>query len=155
MSTNYRNSAEIYDLAAKVAVVGMDQPDLADAVRRTGEQPEHLVVGAKGLIDHLRVSTEDMLERVEGTVALVAPRDDLERLRGELADLLGEHPTRLRLLDGLDTKGLEFDAVVVAEPDAITDESTAGWRTLYVVLTRATQLLTTVGTTDRWRKRIH
>ena len=40
---------------------------------------------------------------------------------------------------------------VVVEPDAITDESGSGWRTLYVVLTRATQRLTTVGSTDRWR----
>jgi hypothetical protein len=42
----------------------------------------------------------------------------------------------------------------VVEPDAIAAESSAGWRTLYVVLTRATQLLTTVGTTDRWLSRI-
>ena len=42
--------------------------------------------------------------------------------------------------------------VVVVEPDALTDEAATGWRTLYVVLTRATQRLTTVGTTDRWRQ---
>jgi DNA helicase IV len=42
----------------------------------------------------------------------------------------------------------------VLEPDEITDESPSGWRTLYVVLTRATQLLTTVGTSDRWLKRV-
>jgi DNA helicase IV len=44
--------------------------------------------------------------------------------------------------------------VVIVEPDAITDESESGWRTLYVVLTRATQRLTTVGTTDQWRQRL-
>ncbi|MGZ5367205.1 MAG: hypothetical protein ACXWDB_05715, partial [Aeromicrobium sp.] len=38
--------------------------------------------------------------------------------------------------------------------DAITDESPSGWRTLYVVLTRATQRLTTVGTTERWLQRL-
>ncbi len=58
------------------------------------------------------------------------------------------------MLDGLDTKGLEFDAVVVVEPDAIVAESEAGWRTFYVVLTRATQLLTTVGTTQTWLSRV-
>ena len=154
LSTNYRNSAEIYDLAAKVAVIGINDPDLADAVRRTGEDPQHLVVEAPELTAQLRTSIDEILGRVEGTVAVVAPRAELERLQGELADLLEEHSGRLRLLDGLDTKGLEFDGVIVAEPDALTDESTAGWRTLYVVLTRATQLLTTVGTTDRWRERI-
>jgi DNA helicase IV len=154
LSTNYRNSAEIYDLAAQVAVVAVPAPDLPDAVRRTGELPQHVVVDAQGLTSALRTNIDDLLERVEGTVAVVAPRSDLERLGIELADLLDAHPARLRLLEGLDTKGLEFDGVVVYEPDALTEESSAGWRTLYVVLTRATQLLTTVGTTDRWRSRL-
>ena len=92
--------------------------------------------------------------RVEGTVAIVAPTARLADLGEQLAGLLEHHPDRLRLLDGLDTKGLEFDGVVVVDADGITEESSAGWRTLYVVLTRATQLLTTVGTTDRWLSRI-
>jgi DNA helicase IV len=154
LSTNYRNSAEIYELAAQVAAIGVPDPDLADAVRRTGEEPRQLVVAPSDLVDTARDAARDVLGRVEGTVAVVAPRASVERLRAELADLVAEHDGRLRVLDGLDTKGLEFDGVVVVEPDGITDESSAGWRTLYVVLTRATQLLTTVGTTERWRQRI-
>ncbi|MET0954152.1 MAG: UvrD-helicase domain-containing protein [Aeromicrobium sp.] len=154
LSTNYRNSAEIYDLAAKVAAIAVPYPDLADAVRRTGESPQHHVVGTAELVDTVRSSAREILDRVDGTVAVVVPRDRLDALRSDLVDLIGEHPDRLRVLDGLDTKGLEFDGVVVVEPDGITDESSAGWRTLYVVLTRATQLLTTVGTTDRWSNRI-
>jgi DNA helicase IV len=154
LSTNYRNSAEIYELAAKVAAIGVEAPDLADAVRRTGEDPQHLVVDDSELVEAVARSARDVLDRVEGTVAVVAPRGSLDRLRTDLASLVAEHPDRLRVLDGLDTKGLEFDGVVVVEPDGITDESSAGWRTLYVVLTRATQLLTTVATTDRWRQRI-
>jgi DNA helicase IV len=154
LSTNYRNSAEIYELAAQVAAIGVPDPDLADAVRRTGEEPRQLVVAPSDLVDTARDAARDVLGRVEGTVAVVAPRASVERLRAELGDLVSEHPDRLRVLDGLDTKGLEFDGVVVVEPDGITDKSSAGWRTLYVVLTRATQLLTTVGTTERWRQRI-
>jgi DNA helicase IV len=154
LSTNYRNSAEIYELAAKVAVIGVPHPDLAEAVRRTGEQPKHLTVDHDALLETVRTSAREILDRVEGTVAIVVPRASLETVRAELAELVGEHAERLRVLDGLDTKGLEFDGVVVVEPDGITDEASAGWRTLYVVLTRATQLLTTVGTTDRWSTRI-
>ena len=58
------------------------------------------------------------------------------------------------MLEPLDTKGLEFDGVVVVEPDDITDESEAGWRSLYVVLTRATQRVVTVGRTDAWRTQV-
>ena len=51
---------------------------------------------------------------------------------------------RIVVLTGLDTKGLEFDGIVVVSPDEIERESATGRATLYVVLTRATRLLTTV-----------
>ena len=49
---------------------------------------------------------------------------------------------RIVVLTGLDTKGLEFDGIVVVRPEEIEAESLTGRATLYVVLTRATQLLT-------------
>ncbi len=154
LSTNYRNSAEIYELAAQVAAVAVADPDLADAVRRTGEHPEHHVVDASVLASEVVARTEEMLKSVDGTVAVVTSRADVLATADSLAALLTQHPDRLRVLEGLDTKGLEFDGVVLAEPDAITDESGSGWRTLYVALTRATQKLTTVASTDRWRATI-
>ncbi len=48
------------------------------------------------------------------------------------------------VLTGLDTKGLEFDGIVVVEPDEIEAESPSGRATLYVVYTRATQQMVTV-----------
>lgn len=153
LSTNYRNSAEIYELAAQVARVAVPHPDLATAVRRTGELPRHQVVASAVLGSEVEERARELLARVEGTVAVVAPRAMLERVRTELAALTAEHD-RLSVLEGLDTKGLEFDGVVVCEPDLIAEESSAGWRTLYVVLTRATQLLSTVGTSDRWLSRL-
>ena len=153
LSTNYRNSAEIYELAAQVARNAIANPDLADAVRRTGEEPRHAVVDSVELLDRVAAEAVATLDAVEGTVAVVVSRAGVGRVAAALAHLAEEHP-RLRVLDGIDTKGLEFDGVVVVEPDAITDEAESGWRTLYVVLTRATQRLTTVGTTDRWRQRL-
>jgi DNA helicase IV len=52
---------------------------------------------------------------------------------------------RLIVVNALDAKGLEYDAAVVVDPDAIEGESPAGTRTLYVALTRATQRLYVVG----------
>jgi DNA helicase IV len=154
LSTNYRNSAEIYDFAAEVAKVAAPDADLARAVRETGEHPRHEVVAPGDELRAVADAVDELAGRVEGTIAVVTAVTRRERARAELADALARHGDRVRVLDGLDTKGLEFDAVVVLEPDEITDESPSGWRTLYVVLTRATQLLTTVGTSDRWLKRV-
>ncbi|MDQ3104568.1 MAG: ATP-binding domain-containing protein, partial [Actinomycetota bacterium] len=89
-----------------------------------------------------------------GTVAVVVPVGQREKVTAALGDQFTAYAGRVQVLEGLDTKGLEFDGVVVVEPDAITAESETGWRTLYVVLTRATQLLLTVGTTDGWLRRL-
>ena len=47
-------------------------------------------------------------------------------------------------LDPPSAKGLEFDAVVVVEPAAISGGSARGLRLLYVALTRAVQELVVV-----------
>lgn len=148
LSTNYRNSAEVFDLAGRVAQVAVRDPDLPDAVRRTGVEPRHLVVGDRGAgwESALRSAVDEVASAVEGTVAVVAPRGRLE----EVQATLGGADPRVRVLEPLDTKGLEFDAVVVVEPDAVVAESESGWRTLYVVLTRATLRVVTVGTSRRW-----
>ncbi|MGH1564055.1 HelD family protein [Mumia sp. DW29H23] len=153
LSTNYRNSAEIYDLAADVARVAIPGADTPDAVRRTGEEPRHEVVERDRLWASVRGGVHDLAGRVEGTIAVVVPADRRDEATAELAEELHDLD-RLRVLDGLDTKGLEFDAVLVVEPDEVVAEAEAGWRTLYVVLTRATQLLLTVGASRDWLDRV-
>lgn len=154
LSTNYRNSAEIYGFAAPVARRGFDNPDLPDAVRRTGAEPRHDVVATTGVLDTVRSVASEMADRVEGTIAIVVPYSERARVITELADVLDSLGSRVSVLTGLDTKGLEFDGVIVVEPDQIVNESASGWRTLYVVLTRATQLLHTIGSTDRWLRQV-
>ncbi|SKB07555.1 HelD family protein [Aeromicrobium choanae] len=149
LSTNYRNSAEIYEFAARVARQAIASPDLAEAVRRTGVDPRHEVVEGGRLLDRAVAEATEMLAQVEGTVAVVAPAS---RLAG-LAEAMPKDE-RLRVLDPLDTKGLEFDGVVLVDADGVVGESAAGWRTLYVVLTRATQRLVTVGTSRSWLDRV-
>ena len=66
------------------------------------------------------------------------------------ADLGGlEH--RVALVEARQAKGLEFDAVVVADPAAIVasaPEEGRGLRLLYVALTRPTQALVVVHADD-------
>ena len=154
LSTNYRNSAEVFELAARVAQVAVPDPDLPEAVRRTGIEPEHRV--APDVEAAVVEAVAEMAGSVEGSVAVVVPvarRAEVEAaLAGsEAAAAAGD---RLRVLEPWDTKGLEFDGVIVVEPDDLVAESESGWRTLYVVLTRATSRVVTVGRTDAWRERV-
>ena len=161
LSTNYRNSSEIYAFAAAYAQrVGLDA-DLPTAVRSTGVEPVE-VVDAPDLEAAVRSAVGDVVEKVAGTVGIVVPSARRSEVNAWLASWPehAEHASgaraavdssvtpsgddRVVVLTGLDTKGLEFDAIVVVRPQEIEDESQTGRATLYVVLTRATQLLTTV-----------
>ena len=50
----------------------------------------------------------------------------------------------IAVLDAVETKGLEFDHVVVVEPRQLVAADRAGLRSLYVTITRATQTLAIV-----------
>jgi hypothetical protein len=148
LSTNYRNSAEIFALAAEVATASIPDADLPIAVRETGIDPRLHLVPQPALPATVREAVLDLIGLVDGTIGVVVPVGWRDRVDGWLGD---RDRTRIPVLEALDTKGLEFDGIVVVEPDEIVDESPAGIRTLYVVLTRATQQLDVVGTTERWR----
>jgi DNA helicase IV len=147
LSTNYRNSAEIFDLAA--AVIRRVSPDveLPRAVRSTGVPPEHRVVPGAALRDAVRDAAAAVLGDVEGTVGVIAPVTRCDEVAGWVGDLAAP---RLQVVTSLEAKGMEYDGVVIVEPGQIRAESAAGVRTLYVALSRATQRLWTVGTDAGW-----
>jgi len=162
LATNYRNSAEIYAFAAAYAErAGLDA-DLPTAVRSTGIEPV-VLEGVPDLEAATREAVVDIAGRVGGTVGIVVPaarRSEVNRWLASWPELADDAPSaaaaaadpsatpsgddRVVVLTGLDTKGLEFDGIVVVRPQEIEDESPTGRATLYVVLTRATQLLTTI-----------
>ncbi len=161
LSTNYRNSSEIYAHAAAYAArVGLDA-DLPTAVRSTGVPPRE-VSDVADLESATREAVTEIAGSVSGTVAVVVPvarRSEVNAWLASWTELAADAPgaraavdsttapsgdDRIVVLTGLDTKGLEFDGIVVVRPQEIEAESATGRATLYVVLTRATQLLTTI-----------
>ena len=56
----------------------------------------------------------------------------------------GELGQSINLMTAAESKGLEFDAIVVVEPAAIARENSRGPRHLYVALTRTTKYLSVV-----------
>ncbi|MEV5435820.1 UvrD-helicase domain-containing protein [Streptomyces sp. NPDC052682] len=139
LTVNYRNPAEIADLAAKVLALAMPGSQAPRAVRSTGVQPRFTVV-RDSLAGTVRAEAARLLDQVDGTVGVVVAMRRREEARRWL-DGLGD---RVVALGSLEAKGLEYDATVVVSPAEIADESPAGLRVLYVALTRATQQLTVV-----------
>ncbi|MGW6061898.1 HelD family protein [Streptomyces sp. NPDC055189] len=138
LTVNYRNPAEIADLAAKVLALAMPGAESPSAVRSTGVKPRFAVVRDKDLGASVRAEAARLLDQVDGTIGVVVAMNRREQAARWLEDL-GD---RVVALGSLEAKGLEYDATVVVSPAEIADESPAGLRVLYVALTRATQQLT-------------
>ncbi|MFE3994974.1 HelD family protein [Streptomyces goshikiensis] len=139
LTVNYRNPAEVAEVASRVLKLAMPGMEPPTAVRSTGLLPRFTAV-ERDLRDTVREETRRLLAQVDGTVGVVVAMDRRAEAAGWLADL-GE---RAVALGSLEAKGLEYDATVVVSPAEIADESPAGLRVLYVALTRATQQLTVV-----------
>lgn len=140
LTVNYRNPAEIAELAAKVLALAMPGMESPSAVRSTGVRPRFAVVRDGDRASAVRAEAKRLLDQVDGTVGVVVAMNRREQVARWLAGL-GE---RVVALGSLEAKGLEYDATVVVSPAEIADESPAGLRVLYVALTRATQQLTVV-----------
>ena len=108
---------------------------------------------ATAVVDAVRADLE--LDEV-GTVAVIASATLADSLSAALTDALGAAVGRgaaglsraVAVLTPQESKGLEFDAAVVVEPQLIVDEITRGAAALYVAMTRPTQRLQLVTTGD-------
>ncbi|WP_369172466.1 ATP-dependent DNA helicase [Streptomyces sp. R28] len=136
LGVNYRTPAEIMELAA--AVVRAQNPDFEppSSVRSTGVRP--WVRATDDLAGAVAKAVEE-LTPAEGRLAVIAPRHLHRKLAARLDGVTeGAEPDLTRsvvLLDPRQSKGLEFDSVLVVEPGLY------GTSDLYVALTRATQRL--------------
>jgi DNA helicase IV len=142
LTTNYRTSTEIADLAA--TVLGRIDPEATPpaAVRSTGFVPV-VRTGVRDIQEAARSAVTELLGQVTGTIGVVATGEDVPALRG----LLGDDP-RLQVLDTWQAKGMEFDGCLVVSPEHIATETSAGLRSLYVAVTRATQRLIVITTAE-------
>jgi len=140
LSTNYRSPKEAYDLATAYIAGHEPNVDIAAAVRSTGVEPRLLVAPAGELAATLRAELLGLLDAVEGTIGVIAEPAHNQAVFEALLGL----DRRVSAMDPLSSKGLEFDAVAVVDPDSIERAHPGGARTLYVALTRPTQRLVTI-----------
>ncbi|WP_025272195.1 HelD family protein [Haloglycomyces albus] len=134
LSKNYRNSMEVFDHAAEWARPRVAELDVPEAVRETGIAVEVENCDSVDLTVHIAALTKRLLQQVEGTVGVVAAT----HRHAEIASAM-PFDDRVNLVGPLESKGLEWDAVIVVAVDEIAALYTAGVG--YVTLTRATQRL--------------
>ena len=122
LTVNYRTPAEIMSVAA--ALLAEFAPDVQppESVRANGVRPWARKVTEDELPAAIEEFVRDEADR-EGTNVVIGP-----------PGVPGTVPPS-------DTKGLEFDAVLVVDPDRILATGPRGAAELYVALTRATQRL--------------
>ncbi|MFJ1744901.1 HelD family protein [Streptomyces sp. NPDC088116] len=146
LGVNYRTPTEIMEVAAEVRRLADPSFEPPTSVRSTGTGPVVRAVESAALArTAAELAAEHASEGREGRVAVIAPAALLPALAAELPDASwGATPDLTRhavLLDARQAKGLEFDTVIVVDPEGILDGSPRGVNDLYVALTRATQRL--------------
>ena len=151
MATNYRNAREIFDYARDVILPVVPDADIPEAVRETGVLP--VSVYAADVVSATVAAVRALAKEVDGSIAVIPATRWSERLAAvtwdgpEEGSASGGAPPlagRVSVIDPLSSKGLEWDATVVVDPEAITAEAPGGARVLYVVLTRAAHRMTVI-----------
>jgi DNA helicase IV len=141
LTINYRNPAEIAELADGVlAAIDVDITP-PQSVRRSGVAPRAVQVGS--LADELpAVVAEEAAAVGDGRLAVLTPAATVDELRRIVpAPGAGDLDAPVTVLTVTQAKGLEFDAVVLVDPAAIVAESPRGLNDLYVAITRTTRRL--------------
>lgn len=153
LTVNYRTPSQIVAVAEAVALAHEVSITPSRAVRRSEWPVDVTLVSASEL--GARVSDVVGADRAissDGTVAVIVS-DSLtssivDALQQSFAGDVGEGAAGLNkpiaVLTPRESKGLEFDSVVVVEPQRIVDEISRGAAALYVAMTRSTQRLSIV-----------
>jgi len=160
LTVNYRTPAQITDAAETMALAHGLAVTKSRAVRDSEWPVDEVVVSADDLLSAVvDVVDEDRAIENEhsdgrGTLAVIAPARVVDAQYDELAARFGASVGRaargltraIAVLTPQEAKGLEFDSVVIVEPNEIIASSSRGVGALYVAMTRPTQRLHLVGT---------
>jgi DNA helicase IV len=143
LDIGYRVPGQILDVANLLLPGAGVDVAAARSARRTDDEPRFVTVDDDGRA----TAVVDVVTELAGrhpTVGVIAPAE----LHPALLDAglpVGEAlAAPVSLITPSESKGLEFDAVVVVEPAMVAAAGPPGVRLLYVAMTRAVQHLTVV-----------
>ncbi|MFU8875806.1 HelD family protein [Micromonospora sp. SL4-19] len=156
LTVSYRTPAEIMAVAADVLAAIDPALRPPRSVRASGVPPWDRTVDADRLAAELvEAAAREAAGLDDGRLGVIVPTGRVAELGAVVTTALpeaavGEQPelaNRVVVLTTEQAKGLEFDSVLVVEPERIVAESPRGHSDLYVALTRATQRLGILRTT--------
>lgn len=129
----YRTPREVMDLTEPVLTQGGSHNTPPRAVRASGIAPWMLTITPAELPGSAAQAVRQLQQRWPGgTVGVIAPAHRIAELQAVLSDV--------SVLTAAQSKGLEWDATLLVDPQGIAAEP-RGWNGLYVALTRCTQEL--------------
>ncbi|MFF0284958.1 HelD family protein [Streptomyces sp. NPDC005262] len=150
LTVNYRTPAEIMASTTEVLAALGPGLQLPRSVRETGVEPWRMRT-EPGLLARTvaDLAAKEAAALEDGRLAVLVPDTRRDELGAAVAEsvpdaVYGDEPdleNRVVVLGVRQAKGLEFDAVLIADPTEILARSTRGLNDLYVALTRATQRL--------------
>lgn len=147
LTVNYRTTAEILQETASLLARVAPEQRLSRSIRH-GERPIVITAAEDDLasvLDELIAQTREThpgeLIGVVTAAQRLSALSALSALNARISD------TDVTVLGAPDARGLEFDSVIIVDPDGIRSANEAGLRDLYVAQTRATKRLLTIEVT--------
>ena len=148
LTIGYRVPEPILSVANRLLPLTGVDATASSSVRADGGAPSWDIGGSVDLAHRVALGTAEM-KRLHRSTGVVTPPDLVEPIAAELAELglvavdhvHGLGPAEVPVFGAHAVKGLEFDGVVVANPQEILGTTARGARLLYVAVTRAVQRL--------------
>jgi DNA helicase IV len=153
LTVNYRTPSEIMAAAADVLASVAPDERPPESVRSEGVEPRAIAAAPGQLIataaQAARADLSELGGPDGGRLAIIAPDALTAALAAAITEATpGDRPESLDAVAALLTvsqaKGLEFDRVILVDPQGVIDQSPNGGHDLYVAITRATHRLTVV-----------
>lgn len=140
LTINYRSPSELSDLAGKLLARLAPHLTPAKGIRHSGFPPA-------------LIETDDVVAAVDKALTQARVVSATSRIAIISLDSTAKHTSdsRVQHLTPRQAKGLEFDDVIVVEPNQILAEKN-GLSLLYVAITRPTSRLTVIGSSVDFRE---
>lgn len=157
LTVNYRTPSRITTLAADVAQAAGLRVSTPQAVREGDWEPIIRQISETELEEHLVQGVREDLARIDGgLLAVIVPRDRETPVAQLLGQTYGDRVGSgsggagqdIVVTTAAEAKGLEFDAVIIVDPSTLVSEAGGLVGDLYVAMTRATQTLRVLSTSE-------